>query len=55
MTKENKFYPSSVLSFVSGKGGVGKTIMAINTACETASYFDVLVIDFDLFNCGLTL
>lgn len=48
-------YPSTVLSFVSGKGGVGKTIMAINTACEIAPYLDVLLIDFDLFNCGLTL
>lgn len=43
------------ISFVSGKGGVGKTIMAINTACELSRYANVLIVDFDLYNFGLTL
>lgn len=53
--KDTTAFPLKVLSFVSGKGGVGKTIMAVNTAYECAMFFDVLLVDFDLFNCGLTL
>ena len=44
-----------VFSFVSGKGGVGKTLIAINTAYELSAHSNVLLIDFDFFNYGLTL
>ncbi|MBI4975912.1 MAG: AAA family ATPase [Spirochaetes bacterium] len=41
-----------ILSFTSGKGGVGKTFCAVNTAVELAERgFRVLVIDMDI-NCS---
>lgn len=58
MSGENRISAPSytTLSFLSSKGGVGKTLLAINTACELArAGLDVLLIDFDVYNYGSTL
>ena len=43
-----------ILSFVSGKGGVGKTMLAVSAANELAHVCPTLVIDLDFFNRGLS-
>ena len=43
-----------VVSFVSGKGGVGKTMLAVAFAKEMSLANPTLVIDLDFFNRGLT-
>lgn len=43
-----------VISFVSGKGGVGKTMLAVAAARELSLNCRVLLIDLDFFNRGLT-
>lgn len=43
-----------ILSFVSGKGGVGKTMLAVAAANELAQVCPTLVLDLDLFNRGLS-
>ncbi|HWR83978.1 MAG TPA: ParA family protein [Candidatus Deferrimicrobium sp.] len=42
------------VSFVSGKGGVGKTMLATAFARELSKSSRTLLIDFDFFNRGLT-
>jgi cellulose biosynthesis protein BcsQ len=44
----------SIIAFVSGKGGVGKTMLAVSAAREAARYRRTLLIDLDFFNRGLT-
>jgi cellulose biosynthesis protein BcsQ len=44
----------TILTFVSGKGGVGKTMLAVATAKELADVQPTLVIDLDFFNRGLS-
>ena len=43
-----------VVAFISGKGGVGKTMLAVAFAAELAGKNRVLLIDLDFFNRGLT-
>lgn len=43
-----------VVSFISGKGGVGKTMLATAFARELSKGSRTLMIDFDFFNRGLT-
>ena len=43
-----------ILSFVSGKGGVGKTMLAVSAANELAQLHRTLIIDLDFFNRGLS-
>jgi cellulose biosynthesis protein BcsQ len=43
-----------VISIVSGKGGVGKSTVALALANKLAKTRDVLIVDFDLHNRGLT-
>jgi cellulose biosynthesis protein BcsQ len=43
-----------VISFVSGKGGVGKTMLAVACARELSLNNRTLIIDLDFFNRGLT-
>ena len=43
-----------IVSFVSGKGGVGKTMLAAAFAKELAHGCRVLLLDLDFFNRGLT-
>ena len=44
----------TILAFVSGKGGVGKTMVAAAFARELAASSPTLLIDLDAFNRGLT-
>lgn len=44
----------TILTFVSGKGGVGKTMLAAAAARELSYAGKTLVLDLDLFNRGLT-
>ena len=41
-------------SFISGKGGVGKTTLAINSARLISRKSNVLLIDCDIINRGAT-
>ena len=43
-----------ILSFVSGKGGVGKTMLAVSAANELAQSHSTLILDLDFFNRGLS-
>jgi cellulose biosynthesis protein BcsQ len=43
-----------IVSFVSGKGGVGKTMLAVAFAKELSFSNRTLIIDLDFFNRGLT-
>ena len=43
-----------IISFVSGKGGVGKTMLAVAFARELSLGSRTLLIDLDFFNRGLT-
>src|SRR5437763_3772597 len=43
-----------VISLVSGKGGVGKTMLAVACAKELSLNNRTLIIDLDFFNRGLT-
>lgn len=43
-----------VVSILSGKGGVGKTAVALNLANALTTYRDVWLIDLDVFNRGAT-
>jgi cellulose biosynthesis protein BcsQ len=43
-----------VVAFVSGKGGVGKTMLAVAFAKETSVEKHTLLLDLDFFNRGLT-
>jgi len=43
-----------ILAFTSGKGGVGKTMLAVACAKEMAAETPTLIIDLDFFNRGLT-
>lgn len=43
-----------VVSFVSGKGGVGKTMLAVAFAREMSAHARTLLLDLDFFNRGLT-
>lgn len=51
MNEENK---PLVISIVSGKGGVGKTRIAMTLAKILSNNLNVLLIDFDIHNQGLT-
>jgi cellulose biosynthesis protein BcsQ len=42
------------IAFVSGKGGVGKTMLAVAAGAELSSKDRTLLIDLDFFNRGLT-
>ena len=44
----------TVLAFVSGKGGVGKTMLAVSAARELSATTSTLVLDLDYFNRGLS-
>lgn len=46
--------PPLVFAFVSGKGGVGKTMLAVAFAKELSLTNRTLIIDLDFFNRGLT-
>ena len=46
--------PFTVLAFVSGKGGVGKTTLAAAVAHELSAGTRTLVLDLDFFNRGLS-
>jgi cellulose biosynthesis protein BcsQ len=46
--------PLSIVAFVSGKGGVGKTMLAVAFARELSQKSPTLLVDLDLFNRGLT-
>jgi pilus assembly protein CpaE len=56
---QRKSTPGRVLSFISNKGGVGKSTLAVNTACDLATRHpgQVLLIDasLQLGICGLML
>ncbi len=43
-----------VVTFVSGKGGVGKTMLAVAFARELSRSTKTLIVDLDFFNRGLT-
>jgi cellulose biosynthesis protein BcsQ len=43
-----------IITIVSGKGGVGKTMLAVAIATEISRKKRTLLIDFDFFNRGLT-
>ena len=43
-----------ILAFVSGKGGVGKTMLAVASARELSSAGSTLIVDLDFFNRGLS-
>jgi len=43
-----------VVSFVSGKGGVGKTMLAVAFARQLSKKGKTLLLDLDYFNRGLT-
>ena len=43
-----------VVSVVSGKGGVGKTMLAVAVARELSTSVPTLILDLDFFNRGLT-
>lgn len=43
-----------VISFLSGKGGVGKTSLAVNFCHFLSEEFKIVLIDFDIFNRGST-
>lgn len=43
-----------LIAVVSGKGGVGKTMLSVAIACEIARSRRTLLIDLDFFNRGLT-
>jgi len=43
-----------IIAVVSGKGGVGKTMLAVAIANEVSASNKTLMIDFDFFNRGLT-
>ena len=42
------------ISVISGKGGVGKTTLSLNLARELSHFYDVWLVDIDLFNRGAT-
>jgi len=44
----------SIISVVSGKGGVGKTMLSVAIANELAAGRRTLLLDLDFFNRGLT-
>ena len=44
----------NVIAFMSGKGGVGKTMLAVATAHELSASTNTLLIDLDFFNRGLS-
>ncbi len=44
----------TVLAFLSGKGGVGKTMLAAATAYELSRLQPTLILDLDFFNRGLS-
>jgi len=44
----------TIIAFVSGKGGVGKTMLAVAAAKELADAQPTLVLDLDFFNRGLS-
>jgi cellulose biosynthesis protein BcsQ len=50
---KNRAY--NCISIISAKGGVGKTSIAINIACELSVEFSVLLVDCDLYNFGATV
>jgi cellulose biosynthesis protein BcsQ len=43
-----------IVSFVSGKGGVGKSSLALSLAYEMSQYARILFVDLDYFNSGAT-
>lgn len=43
-----------LISIVSGKGGVGKTMLAVAVARELSTNVRTLIVDLDFFNRGLT-
>jgi cellulose biosynthesis protein BcsQ len=43
-----------IVSFISGKGGVGKTMLAVSFARELSFKTPTLIFDMDFFNRGLT-
>jgi cellulose biosynthesis protein BcsQ len=43
-----------IVTFVSGKGGVGKTMLAVAFARELSHADKTLILDLDFFNRGLT-
>lgn len=43
-----------IISFVSGKGGVGKTMLSVSFSREISNSYKTLVIDLDFFNRGLS-
>lgn len=45
---------TTTLSFISAKGGAGKTLFSINAALELSYHGYVLLVDMDVFSCGLT-
>lgn len=53
MSTRNDSRPT-VISFVSGKGGVGKTMLAVAAANELSHAQSTLVLDLDFFNRGLS-
>ena len=54
MTSTEELTDITILSFVSGKGGVGKTMLAIATAHELSQGKGTLILDLDFFNRGLS-
>ncbi len=44
----------TVISFMSGKGGVGKTMLAVAAAHELSATSATLIVDLDFFNRGLS-
>src|SRR5215831_4879126 len=43
-----------IISVVSGKGGVGKTMLSVSLARELSTNTRTLLLDLDFFNRGLT-
>jgi len=54
MSETQSFTHPLTISFMSGKGGVGKTMLAVACAKELSLRKRTLIIDLDFFNRGLT-
>ena len=53
MTANDSTSPT-IIAFMSGKGGVGKTMLAVAAARELSLAQGTLILDFDFFNRGLS-